>query len=106
MEKTCELSWSPRARRDLRCLDCHVPHFDERALDELKDGIFQRVEFLKSFPKLGRPLRKMGDDWRQLVFRPFRIIYFVDNASHTVFISRVWHASRAEPTEEDLIPLR
>ena len=106
MEKTCEISWSPRARRDLRCLDCHDPGFDERSLDELKDGILQRVEFLKSFPQMGRPLRELGEDWRQLVFRPYRIIYFVDDSSRSVFISRVWHSSRAEPTVDDLIPLR
>ena len=106
MEKACEISWSPRARRDLRCLDCHDPDFDEHALHELKDGILQRVEFLKAFPQMGRPLRELGDDWRQLVFRPYRIIYFVAHSSHTVFISRIWHSSRTEPMEEDLIPLR
>ena len=106
MEKAYEISWSDRARRDLRCLDCHDPNFDERALDELKDGIMERVEFLASFPELGRVLREFGPDWRQLVFRPYRIIHFVDHSSHTVFISRVWHTSRDEPTKEDLIPLR
>ena len=106
MAETYEISWSSRSRRDLRCLDCHDPNYDEHALNELKDGIMQRVEHLASFPELGRSLRELGDDWRQLVFRPFRIIYFVDHPSRTVFISRVWHSSRAEPTEEDLIPLR
>ena len=106
MEKTYAIAWSPGSERDMNCLDCHQPHFDERALPRLKAGIFRRVELLGQFPEFGRELPRYGKQWRQLLYHPYRIIYFVEPSLQTVFISRIWHSSRAEPTEEDLTPLR
>ena len=92
-----------RARHELPRLPSTV--FDERTLQRLKAGIFKRVELLGQFPEFGRELPRYGKQWRQLLYHPYRLIYFVEHSLKTVFISRIWHSSRAEPTEEDLIPL-
>jgi plasmid stabilization system protein ParE len=105
VEKADEIIWSPGARRDMRCLDCHAPHIDELSLDKLREAIVQRVEHLRRFPEMGRHLPRFGPDWRQIIFRPYRIIYFVERSGGKIYVSRIWHASRAEPAEEDLIPL-
>jgi plasmid stabilization system protein ParE len=105
MEKTYVIGWSPGAERDLECLDCHRARRGELAEQKLKDEILVAVRKLAQFPEFGRALRFLGPGWRQLLCRPYRIIYFIHHDSQTVFISRIWHASRAEPAEEDLIPL-
>ena len=100
------LEWSPRAKQDLRCLDCHTERLDEAAQALLAATIYAQAQVLIAFPEIGRSLLLLGANWRQLPRNPYRIIYFVEHSLQTVFISRIWHSSRAEPTEEDLIPLR
>ncbi len=106
MEKAYGISWSAKADRDLKCLECQTSYPDEHTTQKRKDEIILAVRKLAQFPEFGRVLRFLGPSWRQIVCPPHRIIYYVHHDLQTVFISRIWHASRAEPTEDDLIPLR
>ena len=71
----------------------------------LAAALVERAQILMLFPEIGRPFQKMGPNWRQLLHRPYRIIYYVDHSTKTVHVGRIWHGARNEPTEDDLIPL-
>lgn len=105
-EARYSISWSPRSEKDLKCLDCHCQQLGEAALAALAAAIVERAQILACFPEIGRALHPIGPDWRQILHRPYRIIYFVEHATRTVHIGRIWHSARAEPTEAEVTPLQ
>jgi len=53
---------------------------------------------LKDFPQIGRVLPEEGDEnIREIILRPYRIIYRVMPAQQVVAIARIWHGARGEP---------
>ncbi len=60
-------------------------------------GIYDCVQVLAAFREIGSAVREMNHpNWRQLVFRSYRIIYHIDDDAKTVAIVRVWHGARGE----------
>jgi toxin ParE1/3/4 len=57
-----------------------------------------KVDFLAEFPGMGRrvPEHKRADV-RELILRPYRIVYQVQENERIVAIARVWHAARGKP---------
>lgn len=57
-----------------------------------------KVDVLAQFPQLGRVVPEENDkEVREIVFRPYRIIYKIMPEKETVAIARVWHGARGEP---------
>lgn len=56
------------------------------------------VDVLAQFPPIGRVVPEENDDpIRELILRPYRIIYKVLAEKQMVAIARVWHGARGEP---------
>ncbi|MCD6292367.1 MAG: type II toxin-antitoxin system RelE/ParE family toxin, partial [Deltaproteobacteria bacterium] len=63
------------------------------------DKIFQKVDLLKSSPKLGRVVPEVRrKDVRELIFGNYRIIYRVENTSISILTIR--HGKQILPMEE------
>jgi plasmid stabilization system protein ParE len=56
------------------------------------------VDVLAQFPQIGRVVPEENDDTvRELILRPYRIIYKVLAEKEVVAIARIWHGARGEP---------
>ena len=53
---------------------------------------------LQEFPELGRTVPEYRDaSIREIIFRPYRIVYRVDHERGLCEIARVWHSARGLP---------
>jgi toxin ParE1/3/4 len=53
---------------------------------------------LATLPDRGRFVPEFHDGLtREIIFRPYRIVYRVDQQKRLVFVSRFWHAARGTP---------
>ena len=93
-----KLIWSPTASEDLR----HLVRFiatdspDRAAAFGLR--LIERVERLEGFPEMGRMIPERRDPCiREIIVRPYRVIYRVTHEQKLLEIVRVWHAARGKP---------
>jgi len=60
--------------------------------------LMTRTDSLANFPQLGRVVPEQNDmNTREIILRPYRIIYQVLPAQQVVAIARIWHGARGEP---------
>jgi len=53
---------------------------------------------LQEFPEFGRSVPEYRDDnIREIIFRPYRIVYRIDHERRLCEIVRVWHSARGLP---------
>jgi addiction module RelE/StbE family toxin len=93
-----QVALSPSARRDLseivRYISLDSP---ERAL-AFGRLLVDSVKRLAEHPELGRVVPELGNETiREIIVRPYRVIYRVDHADCRVDVARFWHAARGNP---------
>ncbi len=89
--------WTESASDDLGAVVRYTSRHNPDAARAVGYGIYDRVQVLIEFPELGSVIREMNDpDWRQLVFRSYRIVYHINRAQGLIEIVRVWHAARGD----------
>jgi plasmid stabilization system protein ParE len=60
--------------------------------------LISETDRLQEFPELGRIVPDYrNDDIREIVFRPYRIVYRVNHENKICEIARVWHSARGLP---------
>jgi plasmid stabilization system protein ParE len=60
--------------------------------------LISETDRLQEFPELGRIVPEYrNDDIREIVFRPYRIVYRVNHENKICEIARVWHSARGLP---------
>jgi len=92
------LIWSQTAKYDLRNIAAYVAEDSPSAANQFVRSIFQAVERLADFPESGRIVPEFTDPViREVIRKPCRIVYRVDNRKRTIEIVRVWHAARGTP---------
>ncbi len=93
-----KLIWSPSAKYDLKDIAAFIAEDSTSASERFVGSLFQAVERLADFPESGRMVPEFGDPAiREVIRKPFRIVYRVDSRKHIVEIARVWHAARGTP---------
>ena len=93
-----KLIWSPSARLDIKDIATYIAEDKPSAAKQFVKSLFQAVERLGEFPESGRVVPEFGDQSiREVIRRPCRIIYRIDQAKLTLEIVRVWHAARGMP---------
>jgi len=92
------LIWSPTARSDFRDLVQYISEFDPDAAERFGNRIFHALESLYTFPDSGRIVPEFRDPaLRELIRKPCRIVYRVDQERSCIHIVRIWHAARGIP---------
>jgi len=87
-----------RATQDLSRVVAHVARDNPAAAARLGYAIIARFHVLENFPFLGRRLpEKVEEGWRELIFKSYRLIYWVDEEQKVIYAARVWHAARGAP---------
>jgi toxin ParE1/3/4 len=93
-----KLIWSPSARLDIKDIAGFIADDSPSAARRFIRGLFEVVERLADFPESGRIVPEFGDPTiREVIRKPCRIVYRLDNKGRTVEIARVWHAARGTP---------
>lgn len=96
-----KLIWSPTAKFDLKDIAAFIAEDSAAAAERFVGSLIQAVERLADFPESGRIVPEFGDPAiREVIRKPCRIVYRVDNRKRIVEIARVWHAARGIPDIE------
>ena len=93
-----KLIWSPAARNDLHDIVVFVARNNPNRAMSFGYELISETERLQAFPELGRIVPEYRNEGiREIVFRPYRIVYRVDPQNKQCEIVRVWHSARGIP---------
>ena len=93
-----KLTWSPVARDDLRDLVRFIAQDHPQRAATFGLEVIRRAEIVQEFPEMGRIVPERRDPCiREIIVRPYRIIYRVSHDRRLIEFVRVWHAARGEP---------
>ena len=86
------------ATADLDGLVTFISRDNPRAAEQLGYEIIAKAEKLEEFPLLGRVVPEFKiENIREIIRRPYRIVYRVREDRKLIEILRVWHAARGTP---------
>jgi toxin ParE1/3/4 len=93
-----KIIWSHQAREDLRDIVTFIAADNPTAAQSFGFLLISKVDQLAGFPQLGRVVPEEKDDnIREIIVRPYRIVYQVLTRQDTIAIARVWHGARGNP---------
>ena len=93
-----KLIWSPVSRDDLRDIVRYISCDSPQRAQAFALRLIARADMLQEQPEGGRILpERRVPHIREIIFRPYRIVYRVDHKRKLIEISRVWHAARGTP---------
>jgi toxin ParE1/3/4 len=96
-----QIVWSQAAVEDLREIVRFIARDDPAAAASLADRILDRIELASSLPFSNRAVPEKEDrSVREVILKPYRIIYQVDDKRGALHILRIWHATRGAPDLE------
>jgi toxin ParE1/3/4 len=94
----CKLIWSPAARDDLRDIVRFIARDNPRRAESFGYELMTRTDILHDHPEAGRIVPEYRNPRiREIIYRPYRIVYRLDIERQLVEIARVWHAARGNP---------
>lgn len=94
----CKLIWSPAARDDLRDIVRFIARDNPRRAESFGYELMTRTDILHDHPEAGRIVPEYRNPRiREIIYRPYRIVYRLDIERQLVEIARVWHAARGAP---------
>jgi toxin ParE1/3/4 len=99
-----KIIWSEQARDDLQAIVLFIAQDNPPVAASFGFQLISKVDLLMEFPQIGRVVPEEQDEsLREIVLRPYRIIYQVLPKLQTIGIVRIWHGARGEPDIPDRI---
>jgi addiction module RelE/StbE family toxin len=93
-----QVIWSEPAIEDLRSITEYIAADNPDAAERTGLQILAQTRWLMTHPLFGRMLPERGDRRiREVILRPYRIVYRVDEPKLKIEILRVWHGARGTP---------
>jgi toxin ParE1/3/4 len=93
-----QVIWPDDAIGDLRKAVEYIAQYNPIAAERTGITILKKAQLLARFPRLGKVFARLRrDDVREVPVPPYRVIYFVQDTTHTVTILTVWHGAQSEP---------
>ena len=90
--------WSPSARLDLKEIVSYIAEDNAEIAQRFGLSLIDSTKYLALFPEKGRSVPELRTpEIREVIFKPYRIIYRVKEAERVIEIVRVWHAKRGTP---------
>jgi toxin ParE1/3/4 len=97
-----QIIWSLQARDELREIVTCIAADNPTVAESFGLRLMSKVDVLAKFPLIGRVVPEENDEnIRELILRPYRIIYQVMPSQQVVAIARIWHGARGEPDVPD-----
>jgi plasmid stabilization system protein ParE len=91
--------WSPLAVDRASEIVDYIARDKPAAAEKWVEGVFSRVEKLKSSPEIGRIVPEIGNDqFRELIYGNYRIIYRVEKKQISILTIR--HGKQILPIKE------
>lgn len=93
-----KLIWSPAARDDLHDIVTFIARDNPNRAMSFGYELISETDRLKDFPESGRVVPEYrNDNIREIVIRPYRIVYRVNHTRKISEIARIWHSARGVP---------
>jgi plasmid stabilization system protein ParE len=95
-----QVIWTRQGEVSLEEVHDGLAAIDAGAADRLLQGIFDTVDILQRFPFIGARYERRGrqTSYREILYGRYRVFYRVDQERQFVYVMRIWHSSRDEPT--------
>lgn len=89
---------TPQAIEDLREIVTFIASDNPAKAEEFGYALCQKTVPLGAHPFLGRVVPEFRrHDIRQLIYKSYRIVYYVNEVSKAVHIVHFWHGARGTP---------
>ena len=93
-----KLTWSPAARDDLHDIVVFIARDNPERAMSFGYQLISETDRLQTFPRLGRLVPEyQNEDLREIILRPYRIVYRLNHERKLCDIVRVWHSARGTP---------
>ena len=93
-----KLIWSPAARDDLHDIVVFIARDNPNRAMSFGYNLISETDRLQEFPELGRIVPEYRNhSVREIIFRPYRIVYRIIHDEKLCEIARVWHSARGIP---------
>ncbi len=89
------VEWRRQALRDLEAIEAYFEELAPEYARFLVRQLFERASQLERTPRMGRMVPEIGDaSIREVRYRSYRIMYYVDGASEEVEVLALVHTSQ------------
>jgi len=96
MGRTHKVIFAPQASRDLEAIVRYtVRHSSPEIAERFGVQLVEKALSLASLPERGRVVPEVGEPFREIIFRSYRIVYRLSDS--LVEVVRFWHAARGVP---------
>jgi len=93
-----KLVWSPAARDDLHDILVFIARDNPERAMSFGYQLISETDRLQTFPRSGRLVPEyQNEDLREIILRPYRIVYRLNHERQRCEIARVWHSARGTP---------
>ena len=93
-----KLIWSPASRDDLHDIVVFISHDNPQRAMTFGYRLVSETDKLQTFPEIGRIVPEYRNPIiREIIVRPYRIVYRVNHERKLCEIARVWHSARGTP---------
>ena len=98
----CKVILTPQAQEDLREIVFFIARNNPQRAKCFGHELIDHALTLGEMPERGRVVPEFFDPRiREIVHRPYRIIYEILLEQNAVYVLRFWHGARGEPQIED-----
>jgi Plasmid stabilization system protein len=92
------IEWSPTSRLDFRDLILFISEENFSVANHFRNKIINHVIQVAKYPKSGRVVPEFQDEnIREIIQKPYRIVYRINKKKILVEIVRIWHSARGIP---------
>ncbi|NJO39174.1 MAG: type II toxin-antitoxin system RelE/ParE family toxin [Cyanobacteria bacterium CRU_2_1] len=87
--------FSPKAVGDLETIVRYISLTNPSAAKKVGQSLLEKTKDLSQFPFKGQKVPEFDSpDIRQLILKPYRIVYRVEEGKKLISIARFWHSSQ------------
>lgn len=93
---------TPQSQDDLREIVSFIAKHNSQRAKSFGNELIDRALTLGELPERGRVVPEISDPFvREIIHRPYRIIYEIFPGQNAVYVLRFWHGARGEPEIEN-----
>jgi toxin ParE1/3/4 len=90
--------WSPAARDDLHDIVVFIARDNPNRAMSFGYKLISETDRLRGFPEIGRTVPEYNNQLiREVILRPYRVVYRINHTRKICEIARVWHSARGNP---------